>query len=75
MNTNKLQAILLDKQTSDYTGNKLTVGAEEIQTVSSVDVLGVTIKDRIYILTEFANLGSDERKVLINSFVTLIVAL
>ena len=56
MNTNNLQAILLDKQTSDYTGNKLTVGAEEIQTVSSVDVLGVTIKDRIYILTEFANL-------------------
>ena len=56
VNTNKLQAILLDKQTSDYTGNKLTVGAEEIQTVSSVDVLGVTIKDRIYILTEFANL-------------------
>ena len=40
VNRNKFQAILLDKQN---TATKLTAGPEEIQVVSSVDVIGVTI--------------------------------
>ena len=43
VNRNKFQAILLDKQNTDYTATKLTAGSEEIQVVSSVDVTGVTI--------------------------------
>ena len=43
VNRNKFQAILLDKQNTDYTATKLTAGSEEIQVVSSVDVIGVTI--------------------------------
>ena len=46
VNPDKSQAILLDKQKPDYTGTKLTVGSEEIQVVSSVDVLGVKINDK-----------------------------
>ena len=40
VNRNKFQAILLDKQN---TATKLAAGPEEIQVVSSVDVIGVTI--------------------------------
>ena len=88
VNPNKFQAILLDKQKSDYTGTKITVGSEEIHVVSSVDVLGVTIDDKLNLnlhidricksalksnrlnaLISVKNcLGSEERKVLINSF-------
>ena len=39
VNPDKFQAILLDKQKSDYTGTKVTVGSEGIQVVSSVEVL------------------------------------
>ena len=42
MNPDKFQAILLDKQKSDYT--KLT---EENQVVSSVDILDVTIDKKL----------------------------
>ena len=42
MNPDKFQAILLDKQKSDYT--KLT---EENQVVSSVDILDVTIDEKL----------------------------
>ena len=45
VNPDKFQAILLDKQKSYYNGNKLTARSEEIQVVSSVDVLGVKIND------------------------------
>ena len=45
VNPDKFQAILLDKQKSHYNGNKLNAGSEEIQVVSSVDVLGVKIND------------------------------
>ena len=84
-NRNKLQAILLDKQNTDYTATKLTAGSEEIQVVSSVDVIGVTIDyklnfdlhiDRICKSASKSNqlnaescLRSEERKALINNFV------
>ena len=47
MNLDKFQPILLDKQKSNYTGTKLTVGSEEIQVASGVGVLGVTIDDKL----------------------------
>ena len=47
VNPDEFQAILLNKQKSYYTGTKLTVGSEEIQVVSSVDVLSVTIDDKL----------------------------
>ena len=47
VNPNKFQAILLDKQKSDYNVTKLTGDSEERQAVFSVDVLGVTIDDKL----------------------------
>ena len=47
VNRDKFPAILLDKQISDYTGTKLTAGSEEIQIVSSVDVSGITVDDKL----------------------------
>ena len=47
VNSVKVEAILLDKQKSDYTGTKLTVGSEEIQVLSSLDVLNVPIYDEL----------------------------
>ena len=61
VNPNKLQAILLDKLGSDYTGTKLTSGSEESKIISSFDVLSVTIDDEpnfnLYIdrICEFAS--------------------
>ena len=45
--SDKFQAILLDKQKSDYAGTKITVGTEEIQVVSSINILGVIIDDKL----------------------------
>ena len=47
VNSVKFEAILLDKQKSDYTGTKLTVSSEEIQVLSSLDVLSVPIYDEL----------------------------
>ena len=47
VNSDKFQAILLDKQKSDHAGTKITVGSEEIQVVSSINILGVIIDDKL----------------------------
>ena len=47
VNPDEFQFILLDKQSSDYTGTKLTVGSKEIQVVSSFEILVVTIDDKL----------------------------
>ena len=44
VNLDKFQAILSDKQKSQNTGSKITVGSEEIEVVPSVDVVGVTLR-------------------------------
>ena len=49
VNSDKFQAILLDKQKSDHAGTKITVGSEEIQVVSSINILGVIIDDKLNI--------------------------
>ena len=47
VNSIKFQVILLDKQKSDYAGTKITVGSEEIQVVSSINILGVITDDKL----------------------------
>ena len=47
MNPDKFQAILLDILKSDYANTKLTAGSEEIQVISSAELLGVTNDDKL----------------------------
>ena len=47
VNPDKFQAILLDNQKLDYTCTKLTVGSEEIQVVSTVDLLDVKVDAKL----------------------------
>ena len=44
VNLDKFQDILSDKQKSQQTGSKITVGSHEIQVAPSDDVVGVTIE-------------------------------
>ena len=53
VNPNKFQAILLDKEKSDYTGTKLSVVCDDFQVVSSVDVLDIAIDDRFNLNLHF----------------------
>ena len=80
VNLDKFHTILLDKHKSDYTGTKRSAGSEEVQVISSVDLLSV-INLHIDRICKFASnqlnalirlknvLGSEETKTLINSFV------
>ena len=76
------QAILLDQRKTSNTEVKFIIGSEQIQAVPSVDILSVTIDDKLSfnwhidkICLKSANqfvrlkrfLGNEERKVLINS--------
>ena len=47
VNPDKFHAILLNKQKSDYNVNKLTVDSEKNQVIFSVDLLGVTIHNKL----------------------------
>ena len=47
VNPDKFQAIVLDKRTSNNTEVKFIIGSEQIQVVPSVDVLGMTIDDKL----------------------------
>ena len=87
LNLDKFQAIVLDECRSSNTEIKFIFGLEQIQAVPSVDILGITIDDKLNfnlhidkICLKSANqlnalvrlkrfLGTEERKVLINSFV------
>ena len=55
VNLDKSHIILLDKHKSDYTGTKRSAGSEDVQDISSVDLLSAKIA-LIYISIEFANL-------------------
>ena len=45
VNSDKFQAIVLDKRRSNDTEVKFIIGSEQIQAVPSVDILGITIDD------------------------------
>ena len=47
VNPDKFQAVVLDKRTSNNTEVKCITGSEQIQAVPSVDVLGMTIDDKL----------------------------
>ena len=46
-NPDKFQAIVLDKRRSNNTEVKFIIGSEQIQAVQSVDILGITIYDKL----------------------------
>ena len=46
INSDKFQAVLLDKRKLNNTNVKFDFGSDEIQAVSSVDILGITIDDK-----------------------------
>ena len=52
MNPDKFQAIVLDKQRSNYTGTTLAVSSTEIHFVSSVDVLAVKVDDKFLLFLQ-----------------------
>ena len=47
VNLDKFQAIFLDKRRSNNTKVKFIIGLEQIQAVPSVDILGITIDDKL----------------------------
>ena len=47
VNPDKFQVTALDKRKSNNTDVKFVIGSEEIQAVSSVDILGITIDDKL----------------------------
>ena len=47
VNPDKFQAIVLDKRKSNKTEVKCIIVSEQIQAVSSVDILGITIDDTL----------------------------
>ena len=49
VNPDKFQPIVLDKRRSKTTEVKFIIGSEKIQAVPSVDVLGITIVDKLNI--------------------------
>ena len=47
VNPDKFRTILLDKRKSNNTEVKSIIGSEQIQKVSSVDILGITIDNKL----------------------------
>ena len=47
VNPDKFQAIVLDNRRSNNTKVKFISGSEQIQTVPSVDIIGITIDDKL----------------------------
>ena len=47
VNPDKFQAIVLDKRKSSNNEVKFIIGSEQIQEVPSVDILGITIDDKL----------------------------
>ena len=80
VNPDKFKALVIDKKRTNYTYEKL-ISNEDIRIVPSVKLLGITIDERISSICKSATnqqnalvrlktfLGSNERKVLVNSFV------
>ena len=47
VNRDKFQAVAFDKRRSNNTEVKFIIGSEQIQAVPSVDILGITITDKL----------------------------
>ena len=47
VNRHKFQAVAFDKCRSNNTEVKFIIGSEQIQAVPSVDILGITIDDKL----------------------------
>ena len=47
VNGDKFQAVVFDKRRSNNTEVKFIIGSEQIQAVPSVEILGITIDDKL----------------------------
>ena len=47
VNPDKFQVVVFDKRRSNNTEVKFIIGSEQIQAVPSVDILGITIDDKL----------------------------
>ena len=47
VNRDKFEAVAFDKRRSSNTEVKFIIGSEQIQAVPSVDILGITIDDKL----------------------------
>ena len=56
VNPDKFQAILLDKRKSDHTNQRIVVDSQNINVVSSVELLGVQIDDKLNFNLHISNI-------------------
>ena len=47
LNPDKFQAVVLDKRRSNNTEVKFSIGSEQTQSLPSVDILGITIDNKL----------------------------
>ena len=56
VNPDKFQAILLDKRKSDHTNQHIVVDSQNIKVVSSVELLGIQIDDKLNFNLHISNI-------------------
>ena len=56
VNPDKFQAIVLNKKSSDLTNIKFQVDSQVIKSLSSVELLGIQIEDKLVLIYRLANL-------------------
>ena len=54
-NTDKFQAVILDKRESNHTNKRITVDNQQIKVVSSVKLLGIQLVDKLNFNLDITN--------------------
>ena len=55
-NLDKIQAILLEKRKSDHTNQRIVVENQNIKVVSSAQLLGIQIDDKLNFILQISNM-------------------
>ena len=55
-NLDKIQAILLEKRKSDHTNQRIVVENQNIKVVSSAELLGIQIDDKLNFILQISNM-------------------
>ena len=55
-NPDKIQAILLEKRKSDHTNQRIVVENQNIKVVSSAELLGIQIDDKLNFIFQISNM-------------------
>ena len=55
-NPDKIQAILLEKRKSDHTNQRIVVENQNIKVVSSAELLGIQIDDKLNFILQISNM-------------------